>query len=254
MPYVNLSMQSLYYARHLSRWSDPTPVIFIHGAGGSHLFWPPSLRRLGPGYTTYLPDLPAHGRSSGAGRASVEAYVDVVLEFIRVLGLTSVILAGHSMGGAVALLAALRHPHLCRKLVLFNSAAHMAVPNEIMAALGAGREPAVDAICRYACVPDVPADLIEVTRKSLSEISLDTLRADYMACQSFDVRGLVGEIAVPTLIVGAEDDLLTPPEGQRWLAEMIWQSRLVVLERCGHLAVLTNADECREALLEFPET
>ena len=254
MPYVTLSAQTLYYASHPAQRPDPTPMIFIHGAGGSHLIWPPSLRRLGPGYTTYLPDLPGHGRSGGTGRASVEAYVDVVIEFIRALGLTSVILAGHSMGGAIALSTVLRHPHRCRKLVLFNAAARFVVPDEIMAALGAGREPAVDAICRYACVPNVPADLIEATWKSLSDVSLGTLRADYTACQSFDVRGRLGEVAVPTLIVGAEGDLLTPPEGQRWLAERIGHARLVVLQHCGHLAVLTDAGECRKELLEFSET
>ena len=216
--------------------------------------WPAPLRRLAPGYSTYLPDLPGHGRSSGMGRFSVDAYAEVVVEFIRGLDLTAVVLVGHSLGGAVALSVALRHPELCRKLVLFNSAARFLVPAALLAALEAGQEQAIAAVCRYVCVPSVPVRLTEVTRKMLAEVSLETLRADYTACRLFDVRERVSEIAAPTLVVGADGDLLTPPQDQRWLAARLARAQLVMLEDCGHMAVLTNASDCRKVLLKFLET
>jgi len=255
LPFVTVAQGSLYFARHSLRQPAAPAVVFIHGAGGSHLIWPALLRRLAPGWSTYLLDLPGHGRSGGTGSPSIDVHAEAVEDVLRSLGLTAVILVGHSLGGAVALYVVRRQPQLCRKLVLFNSSARFTIPAEITSALEAGRhEKAIDAICRYVCSPGIAAPLLEATRRMLAEVSLATLRADYAACSSFDAREWAGEIDVPALVVGADGDLLTPPEDQRWLAGRIAGARLVMLAGCGHMAVLTNAAECRKALLEFSET
>ena len=76
------------------------PLVLIHGAGGTHRHWPAELRRL-PDRTVYALDLPGHGRSDGAGFSTVSAYREALFEFLEAEGLEKVVLAGHSMGGAV---------------------------------------------------------------------------------------------------------------------------------------------------------
>ena len=72
---------SLYYFAHEANNHSRPPVILIHGAGGSHLSWPPQLRRL-HNQRMFALDLPAHGKSQDIGRHSIEDYVHDVLEFM----------------------------------------------------------------------------------------------------------------------------------------------------------------------------
>ena len=70
------------------------PVVLIHGAGGTHLYWPAEMRRL-PGYRMYALDLPGHGKSGGRGQQSIPAYAQAVLEWLEAVGLHK---AAASMG------------------------------------------------------------------------------------------------------------------------------------------------------------
>ncbi len=76
-------------------------MVLIHGAGGNLAFWPPQVRRL-PGALVYALDLPGHGQSTGPGFDEIGQYAAAVLAFLDTESLPPVLLAGHSMGGAVA--------------------------------------------------------------------------------------------------------------------------------------------------------
>jgi pimeloyl-ACP methyl ester carboxylesterase len=251
IPYLDVSSGPLYYAVHRSSAPNPVLAVLIHGAGGSHLSWPAALRRLSPHVTTYLPDLPGHGRSTGPGCSSIEGFADAVLQFCQGLALKGVVLIGHSMGGATATVAALRQPELCRALVLINSAAKFSVPPAILNALGHDHERAVALVCEYALGPDFPPPLGETTCRMLRELPHETLHRDFLACQAFDVTAQLSALQVPTLIIAASDDLLTPLPNQRLLAEHIPHSRLIVMQRAGHTAMLTHAEQIRCEILSF---
>lgn len=225
--------------------------MLIHGAGGSHLSWPLDLRRLSPTTTTYLPDLPGHGRSAGSGFDSVEGFSDVILQFCHLLNLRGVVLIGHSLGGAVAQAVALQRPELCRCLVLLNSAARFDVPRAIRDALDEDQERAIELICENAFAPESPVPWLEATRRMILELPFVTLRNDYLACQGFDAVGQLRDIQAPTLIVGAASDVLTPPQDQYLLAERIPDSKLVLVPNAGHMAALTHAEEIRKQILNF---
>ncbi len=101
----------------------PTPVVFVHGLGGSHLNWVglgPRLSRQRPAYAL---DLAGFGLTPGDKHASeVGANAELVARFIReVVGLRC-ILVGNSMGGLISLLVAGRHPDLVERLVLIDPA------------------------------------------------------------------------------------------------------------------------------------
>ena len=97
-----------YFAHEADNFSRP-PVILIHGAGGHHLFWPPQIRRM-HNQRIFAVDLPGHGKSEGVGHHTIDDYTFEILEFIKALKLNAVVLVGHSMGGAIALKAAMLSP------------------------------------------------------------------------------------------------------------------------------------------------
>ncbi|MBI1801235.1 MAG: alpha/beta fold hydrolase [Chloroflexi bacterium] len=135
MPTVSLNGEQIYYAE---RGNGGLPVVLVHGAGGSHQGWLAPLGALA-GCTCYALDLPAHGQSSGKGRDSIPAYADVVAGFLDALGLSSAVIAGHSLGGGVALWLALRQPERVRGLILAGTGARLRVHPNILQAAKEGR-------------------------------------------------------------------------------------------------------------------
>ena len=85
MPYAKVKAQRLFYTPVRSRTRDAPTLVLIHGAGGSHLHWPPELRRL-PAATVHALDLPGHGRSDGPGYDTITAYVTVLIGFLDATG------------------------------------------------------------------------------------------------------------------------------------------------------------------------
>ena len=131
-PRSSSTANKLHYQLHhgAARPAGP-PLVLVHGAGGNLMHWPGALRRL-PGHTVYALDLPGHGKSGGAGRAEIGAYADVVRGFAEALGLVPFVLAGHSMGGAIALEFALRYPARLAGLILVGTGAKLRVAPEIL--------------------------------------------------------------------------------------------------------------------------
>src|SRR5207247_1133824 len=98
--------------------------LLVHAAGSNAGLWRRQLEAAGRDHSALAPDLPGHGRSSGIeGLPTVEAYADFVLAFARALRLRRFVLVGRSMGGAVGLTLAARHPELVEGLVLVCTAA-----------------------------------------------------------------------------------------------------------------------------------
>src|SRR5512138_3800323 len=78
------------------------PLVLVHGAGGSQRHWAEEVRAL-PGRRVIALDLPGHGRSPGPAPGTVAGLARSVLGLLDALGLETAVVAGHSMGGAVAL-------------------------------------------------------------------------------------------------------------------------------------------------------
>ena len=125
MPGVNTSRGRLWIADHRRQRQRPA-ALFIHGAGGSHLSFPAALRQL-PSISPILVDLPGHGRSPGAGRASIADYALDIVALLDALAIDSAIMLGHSMGGAVAQWLALEHAARVDALVLAGTGARLPV-------------------------------------------------------------------------------------------------------------------------------
>jgi pimeloyl-ACP methyl ester carboxylesterase len=239
-----------YTVSHGAEERANSPLVLIHGAGGSRLNWPVELRRL-PGVTVYTLDLLGHGRSAGEGRDAIEGHAADVVAFLDAVGIQRAAVVGHSMGGAIALTMALDYPERVIGLVLIGTGARLRVAPPILEQIPTDFEAALDIITRYAWAPDASPALVDLGRERLREAGPDVLLGDLTACDRFDVLERLGEIDVPTLVVSGSADRLAPVKYARYLAEHISEARLVIVEDAGHMVMLERPAQVRDAVREF---
>ncbi|PZS01036.1 MAG: alpha/beta hydrolase, partial [Chloroflexi bacterium] len=187
-------------------------------------------------------DLPGHGPAGGTGLTSIRAYADWVAG--RFSGSTPLLLAGHSMGGAIVLDLALRPdpPSWLAGLVLVGAGGRLRVHPDLFGLLETDFESAVDWIARRSIAPP-NRDLVRPALvKSCRQAGPDVLRGDLEACDSFDVLDRLSDITIPTAVVGAREDFMTPLKYSERLREGIPGSTLLVAEGSGHMVMLERPE------------
>mmetsp|Transcript_24758 Transcript_24758/g.28252 ORF Transcript_24758/g.28252 Transcript_24758/m.28252 type:complete len:342 (-) Transcript_24758:756-1781(-) len=111
---------------HLIKMGKGEPMLLFHGYGAACLIFWKILRRLSEHFTVYTCDMPGMGASSRSGwkaknREEAEEFFVERFEKIReALGLTDYILAGHSMGGYLSTVFALKYPKGIKQLLLLS--------------------------------------------------------------------------------------------------------------------------------------
>src|ERR1700720_523115 len=113
---------------------QPT-IVLLHGAGFDHTTWALHSRWFAHhGYGVLAPDLPGHGRSSGAPLPTIADMADWTAALLDASGASKARLVGHSMGSLIALETAARHPARVSALGLIGTAATMSVGPELLKA------------------------------------------------------------------------------------------------------------------------
>lgn len=242
----------IYYFNYQGGSHQKPPVVFIHGAGGSHLYWPAEIRRLEP-YRILAPDLPGHGKSRGRGLQSVGAYTTSLIKWLDVLNLPRALFVGHSLGGAIVLMMALEFPEKVLGLGLLGSGARLRVHPEILENLAneSTYRIAMEAIISLAFSPQAPTRLVELATQRMAEIRPSVLHGDFLACNAFDMMDRVTEITQPTLVMCGSDDRLTPPRYSQFLADRIPDAQLKVIPNAGHMVMQEQPQAVAEELTAF---
>lgn len=242
----------LYYARFEGEENTHKPVVLIHGAGSSHLCWPAQLRRL-KGCTVLALDLPGHGRSSGIGLQSVEAYSAAVIEFLAELGLFRAVFVGHSLGGAVALQLALDFPQHTAGIGLISTGAYFNVSMDLIHYLSsaAGYHAGMQYIQKLSFAAGASLEMIERSMSAIASARPSVLCGDWTACSQFDLRQRVSQINVPAYIACGLEDRLAPPAFSQFLASTLPDARLELLAEAGHMAILEQPQKLACSLADF---
>ena len=247
MPVYLVAGETLFAARHRSARAGAVALVLIHGAGGSHLHWGRAVRTL-PKAEVLALDLPGHGRSGGAGRTTVAQYSSAVMSFLDVLGVEQAVLAGHSMGGAIAQTTALEFPDRVRGLVLVGTGSRLRVLPRILEGTLSDYAATVELICQSAYSENAPAELVRMGRKQMLRVPAQVLHDDFAACNAFEITERLGEIRCPTLVVCGTEDRLTPPKYSTFLAERIPGAQLVLVEGAGHMVMIEKERQVAEAM------
>src|SRR5712691_10677854 len=124
--------------------SQPT-IVMLHGAGFDHSTWALHSRWFAHhGYSVLAPDLPSHGRSSGAPLPTIAEMADWTAALLDAAGAPKAKLVGHSMGSLIALETSARHLGKVSGLSLIGTAATMTVGPDLLKAAEANSPDAFD--------------------------------------------------------------------------------------------------------------
>lgn len=199
----------------------------------------------------YAMDLPGHGRSDLPGCSSISDYADIVAAFIEAIDVAKVILIGHSMGGAIVQSIGLRPPSRVEGLVLVASGARLRVAPEILEGVVREFERTADLIAELAWSENTPDRLKQLGKRMLLTCDPKTVYGDYVACNGFDLMIDLHEIRLPTLVICATEDRLTPLKYGRFLAEQLPDGRLETIEGAGHMVMLEQPVAVAAAIEKF---
>ena len=252
MPNIVIGGDRIFYALHDTPHGarDGIPLVFIHGAGENHLVWPAALRRM-PGAQVYAIDLPGHGKSGGSGRASIAEYAAFLAGLLGGLRIRRAVIAGHSMGGAIAQQFGLTYPARTAALILIATGARLRVASQILEQTQSDLPAAADLITRLEWGPDTPEQMIRLGRRQLLANRPEVIHGDYLACNAFDVMDRLGDIRSPTLVIGGTADQMTPPQYATYLAEHIAGARLSFIDGAGHMVMLEREEAVARAVEQF---
>lgn len=252
MPFLDVAGARVHYVeRHPVPASQP-PVVFIHGAGGTHQHWLYQVRDL-PHSPTYALDLPGHGRSEGTGWDSITAYSDWLVAFLDAAGVGQAVLVGHSMGGGIAQDVALRYPARLAGLGLVASGARLRVVPAILDGIHQNPEAAVRLVCDFAFGPEAPPEMVRLGRRHMGDIPPEVLYGDFVACNTFDAMERLGDIAIPTFVLCGTQDHLTPPKYSVYLRDRIEGATLHLVEGAGHMVMVEQPQSVSQTLIAFLE-
>ena len=240
MPLVETTRGNMWAAIH-RRDRDAASAIFIHGAGGSHLSFPASLRQL-QSIQPVLVDLPGHGASPGAGRESITDYALDVGALMDALAIDSAIIIGHSMGGAIAQHLALEHRARVLALALLGTGPHLPVNPALITGIIADAETTINNLIGWMWSRNASVDIVERAAEIMRSTPPSIIQKDLIACDKFDVGSRLQCIATPTLILAAEKDKMTPLALNTELAEGIAGSTLRIIPDAGHMLQLEQPE------------
>ncbi|MFZ2487549.1 MAG: alpha/beta hydrolase [Anaerolineae bacterium] len=253
MPRVSVADQSIYYRASTNDLTGrKSPLLLIHGAGGTHMHWPAALRRL-PDWTVYALDLPGHGNSAPPGRDSIAAYRDVIYGVCQALQLPRVVLVGHSMGGAIVQDFALHFPQRLAGMALIGTAARLRVAPAILDGVRTDFPATARLITEWVHAQNGSEQLQRMYYQRLLEVDPEVLHGDFYACEHFDLRADTARLDTPALVVCGTADVMTPPKFSESLVQTLPNARLVLLPNVGHMAQLEAPEAVATAVTAFLE-
>jgi 3-oxoadipate enol-lactonase len=241
---------------------DGTPVVCIHGLGGSSNNWTPVLPAF-EGSKVIRIDLPGSARSPlPEQKLSIDSYVNTIASVLRELQVSHADIVAHSMGTIVAQHLAVRHPELVRSLALFGPlvAPPDAARDGMRQRAGIARDKGVpglqeiaDAIVKGATSDETKAQR-PVTLALVRESVMRQAPEGYaQSCEALAgaQAAQIERIQVPTLLVTGDQDGVGKPDAVKAMGERIAGAKVVVLSGCGHWTTFEKPVEATAELKRF---
>ncbi len=226
-------------------------LLFIHGAGGGQYTWSCQKGFFEKQFNPVIIELPGHGESGGEGENEIGKYAEHVHSFIETLGLSTVFLVGHSMGGAIVQTLALNHPEAIKGIVLVGTGVRLRVLPWILNGIKDDFEETVRKITQFAYSQKTSSDFIERGISDLMRCRPEVLYADFLACDRFDIMNEVEKIDLPTLVLCGAEDELTPVKYSQFLHSRIKHSKIEILSNAGHMVMIESPQIFNEKVREF---
>ena len=209
---------------HYAVVGEGRPVVLVHGNGETHDLFDTEIRRLADAaYRVYAPDSRGHGANEPLEEYHYTDMAEDMFCLIRELGLERPALYGHSDGGIIGLLLAIRHPDALG----------------VLAVSGTNLSP--DGID-----PSFIREFTEINKKRPDPLITLMLTEPDIAPEE------LGGIAIPVLVTVGEHDLILPSEAQK-IAAGLPHAELKIIEGADHGSYIDGSEVMGELLIQFFE-
>jgi pimeloyl-ACP methyl ester carboxylesterase len=245
---------------------DGDPLLLIPYLSADHACYAFQL----PAYTEHFSciaiDLPGSGESDKpAGPYSTEGYADQVAAFLGAIGVERAHVAGVSLGAAVGMHLAVRHPGRVRSLSLHSawdtSDLYLKSVVEMWRTLASALPTVADMVIQgifplaftpemYVSRPEFVDTLVAFVRSRPAQ-PLDAFLAQTDAVVAHDAGPVLGEIGVPSLITVGALDLVCSPRVAERLRSKIGGSELVVFDHLSHCGLHEDPETFNRATVDF---
>lgn len=256
---TTLSVRNGLFTVPVYRKGSGAPLLWLHGAGGLNKGWTPELEALSQHYDVIAPVHP--GWDDTPGLELIDDVHDMAFYYqdvLDALGLPTINVAGHSVGGMFAAELAAARPDMVKKLVLTcpvglwmdeTPVADMfiALPRELPGLLfGDLSNPIIAQMFTPPTDQDALADAMY--------LQLTNFSATGKFVWPIPDKGLkkrMHRIQSPTLILWGDQDKLTPPAYGPLFASKIAKSQLVTIKGAGHMLPLENTEAWAKEIVGF---
>ena len=238
-------------------------VVWIHGYPLSGKIFTPQTAI--PGFRHIIPDLPGFGSSAAAGsRATMDDFANAIIRLADELVLEKFVLAGHSMGGYIALAVIRQAMERVAAVILLDSretadsekarAERLSMIDKVeTSGTGVVVEFMLPKLLGSQTASSNP-DLVSETRRILESASKEGICSALSAMAARpDSTATARSIQVPALIIVGSEDTLTPPTDAERMHGLIEGSQLTIIPGAGHLPTLEQPELTSRTIQEFLE-
>ena len=237
------------------------PLLFIHGFPLNRRAWAHQVEAFKSRHRVIALDLRGFGESgSTSGPVSMSNFAEDVLALLDHLVTGPVILAGHSMGGYIALAFAKAYPQWLRGLALVGTKA-----GRDTSEIAKARRETAEKVRKEGAAVVVDAMAPKMLSPKNQEEGVAAKVRDLMApaspqgivgallgmAERPDAGGWLGSIRVPTLVITGADDSIIPVSESEALVRSIPEAQLKVIPKAGHLVAVDQAEAFNEALKDW---
>ena len=243
------------------RVGEGPPLVFVHGAASDSRLWQPQLADLADEFTVVAWDEPGAGQSSDVpADFTLADYADCLAALIDHLALGPAHVAGLSWGGTVALELYRRSPELVARLILADTYAGWkgSLPEEEVSARVAGVREMIakgreefDPTLPGLFAGDPPAGFVPLLEEVAAGVRPASMGTALFVMAETDLRDVLPDIAVPTLLIWGEVDGRSPLRVAHEFEREIAGAELVVIAGCGHVSNLEQPEQFNRAVRGF---
>lgn len=249
------------------------PVILLHGSGPGATGWSNFAGNIGvlaEHFHVYAVDMPGWGESDAATVEQLD-HVDAAIQFMDALGIEKAAFIGNSMGGQTSLRLATEHPERITHLVTMGPPV-----GKIPTLFGAGDGPSEGLKVLIKAYQDPSPEnmqrLVEIMcfdKARFATPELCKARSDAALARPEHLKNYVAglpkgaplpkwvdlgklrDIKVPSMFIHGRDDRVVSYETSLLLTAHVPNSRLVLINQCGHWAMIEHADEFNSLVTHF---
>ena len=250
MEFVKVNGIELAYDRR----GSGSPLVLLHGYPLDHSIWSVVAAKLENNFDLILPDLRGFGRSTTVDTPyTLDDFAADIAGLLDHLGIPKTTIAGHSMGGYIALAFANRYPERVRGLGLVSSQALADSPERkegryksAVEVKEKGIHGAVETMTpKMTPNTDLHGAVRETMQRQNPAAFVGALKA---MAERIDASALIAAFRIPVVLVHGDADELIPIDRAREVKQSLPQAHLVELQGTGHLPMLESPEKNRRSI------